>query len=273
MKINDSAIDRSGPRYAIAKRSLNLYLGTIHFNLDSDGTPAGDAAVNDMAVFAEQDYATIKNIFGLGDIPGLPSIITIDVNAGGAYHMTCADTGIHLIPEDAPSLLVAEIVECFQALSGKWSCGQTDGEGLSRALAISVRPFSVLRGLDGDVTGWWNNGTPQDFVNDNSRTDRDGPANACGTLFLFWLKSLGYTWNQIVAAGDNNLGLTYSALTGKSGSQGFTEFTGALRAIPQPWADNPFTPSPTPPPPAPVPTGSGCNPLGFLTGLFGSGGG
>jgi hypothetical protein len=280
MDIDVSKLDRSHPAFGPKSGPADMKLATPNFQFISDGTAAGADAVTAMVAVAEQDYATVKAIFNLGDIPGLPSVVTVDVNAGGAYHQTCADTGIHLIPEDAPSLLVAEHVECFQALSGKWNCGQTDGEGLSRALAITVRPFKVLTGLDGDVQGWWNNGSPRDFVNDNSQNDQNGPANACGTLFLFYLNSLGYTWNQIVAAGDNSLGLTYSALTGKSGSQGFTEFVAALKGISQPWSDNPFpastgpSPVPTPVPnPTPSPTGSGCNPFGNIVGLFGSGGG
>lgn len=257
-KVTDK-IDRSGVQYrptlsfqdqVLAKAHLH----TTNFQLNSDGTPAGDQAVADMAAVCEQDYATVKSIFGLGDIPGLPIVGTVDVNAGGAYHQTCADTGIHMIPEDAPSLLVAELVECFEALSGKWDCGAGPGEGLSRALAITVRPFKVLTGLDGDVAGWWNNGSPQDYFNDGSADDQNQQSNACNTLALFWLNSLGYSWTVISQQKAPNLGAVYTALTGKSGAQGFAEFTAALKAIPQPWADNPFTPSPTPPPPVPTPT-------------------
>lgn len=249
-------IDRSGPAYAKPKDKWGVRKSALtpNFILDSDGTPAGKQAVADMQAVCEQDYATVKSIFGLGDIPGLPIMATVDVNAGGAYHQTCADTGIHLIPEDAPSLLVAEHVECFEALSGKWDCGLGPGEGLSRALAITVRPFKVLTGLDGDIAGWWNNGNPQDYFNDGTADDQNQQSNACNTLALFWLNSLGYTWTQISQQNAPNLGAVYAALTGKTGAQGFAEFTAALRAIKQPWADNPFTPSPTPPPPVPTPT-------------------
>src|SRR5438445_1482445 len=91
---------------------------TPYFQFSSDGTTVGDAAITQMGAVCEQDYAAVKAIFGLGDIPNRPIVVTVDPNAGGAYHQTCADTGIHLIPEDAASLLVAEHVECFEALNG-----------------------------------------------------------------------------------------------------------------------------------------------------------
>lgn len=266
MYIDVSKIDRDWKEYLVAPYPLKG--DTVNFSFVSDGSTAGDTAVNQMGVVCEQDYTTLKDMFGLGDVPGRPFTVTVDQNAGGAYHNTCADTGIHVIPEDAPSLLVAEIVECFEALSGKWDCGLTNGEGLSRALAITVRPFKVLTGLDGDVSGWWNGGSPVDYVNDNSQNDQNQQANACGTLFLFYLNSLGYSWNRIIAAGGNSLGATYSNLTGKTGQEGFTAFVMALKGTAEPWADNPFpatTPTPTP---APSPQGNGCLPFGFLLSFF-----
>lgn len=233
---------------------------TTHFHFVSDGTPAGAQAVATMRVVAEQDYAAAKAIFNLGDVPGLPFVVTVDPSAGGAWHQTCADTGIHLIPEDAPSLLVAETTECFMALSRTWDCGQTNGEGLSRALAMAIRPFAVLTGLDGDVAGWWSSG-PRDYVNDNSAADQDQMSNACGTLFVFYLRSqLGFGWVEIVAAGGPTLGDTYHKLTGKPGKQGFADFVSALRPLAKngnlaiPASGNPFPVGAPTPAPAPSPT-------------------
>ena len=264
MDIDVSKIDRSGSAYTMHFAG-NLDATTPNFQLISDGTPAGGQAVSDMEFVCENDYSIVRSIFGLGDVPGRPFVVTVDINAGGAYHQTCADTGIHLIPEDAPSLLVAEHVECFQALSGKWDCGLGPGEGLSRALAITVRPFKVLTGLDGDVQGWWNGGQPQDYFSDGTADDQNQQSNACNTLGLFWLNSLGYSWNKITQQNAPNLEAVYRSLTGKSG--GFTAFVAALSAIPQPWADNPFVGQPVPTPtPNPTPQGNGCLPgwLAFL---------
>lgn len=235
---------------------------TPHFTFTSDGTPQGDQAVADMQAVSEADYATYKGYFGQPDPPALPAQITVDPNAGGAYHYSCDGTQIFLIPDDAPTLLVAEMTEVFMAFSQGWSCGQTNGEGLSRALAEDIRPAQVLTGLDGDVSGWWASG-PQDFVNDNSATDQDQNGNACGTLFLWWLRyQLGFSWNQIIAAGASTLGETYKGLTGDSGQNGFQKFVADCRSagVPNvPQSGNPFpvgTPSPQPqpsPPPTPSP--------------------
>lgn len=247
--------------------SVRAAAPTPNFQFTSDGTPAGGQAVAAMQAVAEQDYQAARSIFALGDVPGLPFTVTVDPSAGGASHPTCAATDISLIPEDAPSLLVAETTECFMAASGKWDCGQTNGEGLSRALAMTIRPFTVLTGLDGDVAGWWNAGVPLDFVNDNSADDQDQQGNACGTLFIFYLRSeLGYSWQEIVAAGGPTLGDTYATLTGRTGQEGFAGFVNTLKEADQggqlqiPASGNPFplgtvaphVPAP-PPPPGPTP--------------------
>lgn len=236
---------------------------TPNFQLVSDGTLAGDKAVAAMAAVCEQDYTTLKGIFGKGDVPGLPFVVTVDPQAGGAYHQTCQDTGIHLIPQDAASLLVAELVECFEAQGGAIDCGYTCGEGLSRALAIEIRPFQVLTGLDGDIQGWWNGGQPADYFNDNSQDDQNDQANACGTLGWFYLvHELGYNWDVAVNTGKSTLGDIGAALTGKTGQQVFQDFVNILKPLNGNINDNPFpigNPTPTP-----TPQGKGCLLFGLL---------
>ena len=241
---------------------------TPHFVFISDGTTTGNDAVVRMQMTCEQDYTQLKGLFGQGDPPGLPFTVHIDQNAGGAYHYSCQGTEIWTIPEDAPTLLVAEVVEVFEAYAKGWDCGQTNGEGLSRALAAVVRPTQVLGDIDGDVQAWWSRGNPPDYVNDNTAPDSDTRADACGTLFLFYLRSqLGYAWDRICANGAADLGATYTLLTGRTGAQGFQDFVTVLRRIDQggqlqvPSSGNPFPigapappPSPPPqPPPPPVP--------------------
>lgn len=247
-------IDRSGPEYQPVE-GLAQVTTTKYYVLHSDGTLAGNKAVTAMAAVVDQDYETLRSIYGLGDVPGLPSNIYVDVNAGGAYHMTCADTGIHVIPEDAPSLVVAEMDECFQALQGKMDCGLGVGEGHSRAMAITIRPFQVLSGLDGDVQGWWSGGQPYDYFDDGTQDDGDQYSNACNTLGWFYINSLGYDWATATKAAAMTLGKVYTTLTGKTG--GFAAMVAELKSIPQPWADNPFPvsqPNPNPNPnPSPTP--------------------
>lgn len=271
-----------GPLKVEVKRGAIV---TPHFQFKSDGTSAGAIAVNQMQAVCEQDYAAAKDIFGLGDVPGLPFVVTVDPSAGGAYHLSCEGTAIWVIPDDAASLLVAETTEVFMALQGSIDCGLTCGEGLSRALAMEIRPFTVLTGLDGDVDGWWN--SQYDYWNDNNHDDQDQQGNACGTLSWFYFRyQLGYTWQQAVSTKGKSIGEVYTALTGKDSVQGFKDFVNTLKGavssngtLVVPRSGNPFpigvtpppnptpvpppTPLPTPPPP-PVPTGNGCNPFGFL---------
>lgn len=238
---------------------------TPHFQFKSDGTSQGAMAVNSMQAVCEQDYAAAKDIFGLGDVPSLPFVVTVDESAGGAYHLSCDGTAIWVIAEDAPSLLVAETTEVFMALQGHIDCGLTCGEGLSRALAAEIRPFTVLTGIDGDVQGWWNNGSPYDFWNDNTNDDQNQQGNACGTLSWFYFRyQLGFPWRQTVSTKGSSIGEIYTALTGKDSVQGFKDFVNVLKGAASsngtlviPPSGNPFpigvVPAPPPPNPVPVP--------------------
>lgn len=239
---------------------------TTHFQFNAADDPTAVAA---MEAVCEQDYATLKAIYGLGDPPNLPFVVHVDPTVGGAYHLSCEGTEIWTQPTDAPTLLVAEVDEVFQAMTGTWNCGLTNGEAHSRVMAEVVRPTDTPAILDGDIVGWWNNGTPVDYVNDNSQDDQNQQANACGSVFMYYLQSLGFSWNQITAAGASSLGATYTKLTGKSGAQGFSDFVAALLKLNLPadqWSDDPFSGQPIPPPPTPQP--GGCNPFGFFFGLF-----
>lgn len=276
------------PTTTPSKEGSPKTISTPHYVFNSDGTSEGDAAIAAMQAVCEKDYTTFKSWYAGRDLPNLPITVTFipsnDPAYGGAYHNTCADTGIFVSYPDAASLLDAEVSECFQALDGNYDCGQTDGEGLSRASAETMRPFQTwpAPAVDGDVAGWWNNGNPQDYVNDNSATDQDGAGNACGTLFVFWLVSQkGYSWNQVVAAKGSTLGDKYASLSGDTGANGFAAFVNDLKQtnIPNLIANNPFpvgspapnpNPNPTPTPtPEPTPTGGGCGPTIALLAIAG----
>lgn len=247
---------------------------TPNFVFQSDGSSVGDAAVAAMQAVCEADYAAVKAIFGGRDVPGRPFHVIVDPSAGGAYHQTCADTIIHLIPDDAATLLVAEHVECFEAMTGTWDCGAGNGEGLSRVLAMAVRPPQVLGQLDGDIQGWWTGGRPIDYVTSDPVTDTDEQVNACSSLFLFYLRfQLNYSWAAIVAAGAASLGDTYAKLTGRTPAQGFSDFVTCLRQadssgqLQVPSSGNPFPlgqPTPVPTPTPTPPTGKGCVLFGLL---------
>src|SRR5712692_2143116 len=102
---------------------------TQNFIVFSDGTPSGDAAAKAMLDRAEADYAATQVWFGGLTPPSLPFYVYADPNAGGAYHITCAGTDIHVLPDRvaAPGFLTAEIVEVFEDATQKgWDCAHVN---------------------------------------------------------------------------------------------------------------------------------------------------
>jgi hypothetical protein len=159
--------------------------------------------------------------------PTLPVTIYIDVGSFGAYHGTCADTGLHLAAFAANDsalvtfLLVAELDECFMAAQGRWGCGTSSGEGLSRVLATERYPTE----LDGFASAptWLDGGRPN-WVDTTENTDRNYPSIGCSALFLNYLRyQLHYSWSKIIAAGAPTLAGAYTALTGRTDA--WTRFT------------------------------------------------
>ena len=245
---------------------------TAHFVVYSDGTAAGNAAANAVLATIEADYNQVQGWFGGLNLPqgqegddqntprtALPLHVLVDPQAGGAYHFGCNATDIYIQPDAsvAAGLTVAELVEVFEAAQGKgWDCGHVNGEALSRALASNVQP--ALGALTQQTAQtWWSNGHA-DYVTSNTADDQNQDANGCGPLFLYYLQSqLGFTWNQIVAAGGATLGATYQALTGNAPTAGFNDFLSRLQTLESggqialPASGNPFpinataTPSPS----------------------------
>jgi hypothetical protein len=234
---------------------------TAHFIVYTDNTSNGNASAQNVLATCEADWAAVQNWFGGINLPpgqdgddqttprtAMPIYVVMDPNAGGAYHYSCSATDIYIepTPEMASGLMVAELVEVFEAaINNGWSCGQTNGEGLSRVLAVE-RNSALAAVTISTYNDWWNNGHG-DYVNDNSATDQDSASNGCATLFLYYLHSqLNFTWQQIVAAGAPTLGGTYQKLTGQNPQQGFQDFLGRLATLDNgsgltvPGSGNPF---------------------------------
>lgn len=221
---------------------------TQNFVVFSDGTASGDAAAQAMLNSCEADYAATQAWFGGLTPPNLPMYVYADPNAGGAYHISCAGTDIHVQsdPSRAPGFLTAEIVEVFEAaINNGWDCGFTNGETLSRVLAFDRHP-EIAADFNQTEQDWWASGH-QDYVNDNSAGDTDQIANGCGDLFLYYLHSqLTFDWNAICTTGGQTLGACYQALTTYDPQQGFNDFITALSTIDQggtialPDSGNPF---------------------------------
>ena len=221
---------------------------TTNFIVFSDGTANGDAAAQAMLASAEGDFQATQQWFGGLTPPNLPFYVYADPNAGGAYHLSCAGTDVHVLsdPALAPGFLTAEIVEVFEAaLNNGWDCGVTNGESLSRVLAFDRHP-EIAGDFNQTEQDWWASGHP-DHVNDNSAGDTDQLASGCGDLFLYYLHSqLTFDWPSICSAGGPALGACYRSLTGYDPAQGFRDFIATLSTIDQggtlalPPSGNPF---------------------------------
>ncbi len=244
----------------------------------SDGSAEGDASAKAVLQTAEADFQAVQQWFGGLTLPAghdgddqttprtaTPCQVLMDPQAGGAYHFGCDATDIYIQPDPslANGFMVAELVEIFEAAANNgWSCGNTNGEGLSRVLA-GERNANLAPDFAQTIQAWWSNGHG-DYVNNNSATDQDENSNGCATLFLYYLHSqLGFDWTKIVGTGGATLGETYQRLTGKSGSEGFQDFVARVATLDQggqlalPTNSNPFPIQGTgDPAPSPQPGGS-----------------
>jgi hypothetical protein len=160
----------------------------------------------------------------------------MDPNAGGAYHYSSAGTNLYIEPapaNQAAALVVAEVVEVFEAaIDNGWSCGHTNGEALSRVLAVEGNANLASVTVPTEQR-WWRNGH-RDYINVNGATDQNEDANGCGTLFLYYLHTqLGFSWTQIATTGGSSLGDTYQKLTGKGPQTGYRDFMGRLATTAQ----------------------------------------
>jgi hypothetical protein len=206
---------------------------TANFVVYSDGSSDGDLTAQAMLRSAEEDFNAVQAWFRNLSPPNLPCNVYADPDAGGAYHITCAGTDIHVLPDpvQAPGFLTAEIVEIFEAaIANGWDCGRVNGESLSRVLAFQRHPEIAAEFIQ---TGqdWWAQGQA-DYVNDNSAGDTDQIASGCGVLFLYYLHSqLTFGWDAIARAGGETLGACYQALTGYDPAQGFSDFITLLSTI------------------------------------------
>jgi hypothetical protein len=223
---------------------------TPHFVVHTDGAAEGDIAAQSVLAACEADFMAVQVWFGGIDLsagqdgddqataratqPVQPIHVLMDPNAGGAYHFSLAGANLYIEPapaNQAAALVVSEVVELFEAaINNGWDCGHTNGESLSRVLAVE-RNANLAAVIVPTETSWWWNGR-HDYVNDNTATDQNEAANGCGALFLSYLHTqLGFSWTQIATTGGSSLGDTYHKLTGKNPQAGFQDFLGRLATI------------------------------------------
>ncbi len=213
---------------------MTLRGSTAHFHVYYDPAMGanGQAIADGVLAVCEADYQTVSSWFGVA--PG-PYNVLIHAGIPGAYHYGCSATDLycdaHISPNDpnwTNFLVIAEETEVDMAVQGAgWNCGASNGEGLSRVLAETLYPYE----LDGfnSAASWLDAPGRPDFVNTTDPTDRNYVSIGCSVLFLFWLRyQLGFTWNQICAAGASTLAQTYTNLTGRTDA--LAQFKALLQA-------------------------------------------
>ncbi len=224
--------------------------------------PAAMPVAAAMLARCENDLATLAGFFGANAIPKFQVTLTglsqyLD-GTGGALHPSCTSASIFcdikLNPLPAPDvsscLFIAEAVEVFEALQNiGWSCGYSNGEGLSRVLASAIVPTARLADPTDPVgqgyctAGAWLNSWRPNWVDATNTTDTDPESNGCAVLFLNWLRTQ-FSWSQICAAGTDTLANTYQKLTGRN--EGWQQFSAVISQKFPPGADystvpdNPF---------------------------------
>ncbi len=191
------------------------------------------ARTNAVIAAAEGDFTQMTGWFGGTTLDvGFPAPVNV-MNAGGGagWSLSGGSLTVTIKPTttgtatDIRYLLVAEMTEQFMRAQGLGWYGDhtegSEGEGLSRFLA---RQLLDTNGLGAPPSGFdnsnaWLSSSRADWVN-NVKGKDDGPdeVTGCTLLFIWYLFSqLGFTIEEIVAAGASNLGAVYRNLTGDTG--------------------------------------------------------
>lgn len=170
--------------------------------------------------------------------------------SGGAYHYGCDFTSGGTLYLDATfanasvapldlevALYVAELSECFMGTQGRgWNCGYSNGEALSRFFSEIETPPNTLP--SGFISGpsWEQNGYP-DWISKTETTDQDYASIGCGVVYIYWMRSHGFTAAQITQAAGATFADNYQVLTGKTSA--YADLRAAVTGITI-TSDNPF---------------------------------
>lgn len=200
-------------------------------------------------------YTELEAYFG---VPG--GVVTVVLaplsgsndGSGGAYHYGCDFTSGGVLYLDATfastaidptdlalSLYVAELSESFMGTQNAgWGCGSSNGEGLSRYLAEVVPPPGSFPSWGVTGPSWAQAGFP-DWVTRTESTDRNDVSTGCAVVYLYWMRSQGFSTQQLVRAGGATLSANYTALTGRATA--YQDLLAAVQGLTVS-SDNPFPP-------------------------------
>jgi acylphosphatase len=223
-----AAAARMGLDYPVTQVGV---VGNITVYYDPSLGAQGLAMAQQMLNTVSAPYNDMQTDFGVAG--GATSVVIAPLSgkndgSGGAYHHGCDFTSGGVLYLDATfastsvnplnlevALYVAELSEAFMGTQGKgWGCGYSNGEALSRFLAEQETPDGTINAF---MTGpaWDKAGRP-DWISKTENTDQDSVSTGCGIVYLYWMRSLGFTIPQITQAGGATLAANYKTLTGKT---------------------------------------------------------
>jgi len=227
-------------------------VGNITVYYDAALGAPGLSLATQMVSAVTAPYNDMQNFFGIAG--GALDVIIAPLSgnndgSGGAYHHGCDFTTGGALYLDATfastavdplslelGLYVAELSESFMGpQGGGWGCAFSNGEGLSRFCAEQETPPGTL---DAFATGpaWARAGFP-DWVTQTEQTDRDAVSTGCAIVYIYWMRSLGFTIPQIIQAAGTTLSANYQTLTGQNSA--YQDFLAAVSGLPV-TSDNPF---------------------------------
>jgi hypothetical protein len=227
-------------------------IGQITVSYDPSLGAQGQTLANQMLEVVSAPYQQMQSMFatrgGAVTVVIAPLSGTND-GSGGAYHYGCdfasggdlyldatfANTTANPLDLEV-SLYVAELSEAFMGEQNLgWGCGFSNGEGLSRYCAENALP-GVIPGWGVTGPSWAAAGFP-DWVTNTEQTDRKYVSTGCAIVYIYWMRSLGFTASEIVQAGGTTLAANYQTLTGKSTA--YQDLLAAVNGL-QITSDNPF---------------------------------
>lgn len=213
----------------------------------------GKALATNLLNCVAAPYQQMQMIFGIKG--GVTTVVLAPLSgsndgSGGAYHYGCDFVTGGVLYLDATfanttqnpldlaiALYIAELSEAFMGSQGKgWGCGSSNGEGLSRYLAENSSP-GVMPSWGITGPSWAAAGHP-DWVTKTDGSDRNYVSTGCAVVYLYWMRSLGYTISEITQAGGATLADNYKALTGKTTA--YNDLVAAVKGLTF-TTDNPFS--------------------------------
>jgi hypothetical protein len=185
------------------------------FSFDIDLLPAGAPNLcNALALSAETDYSTLSSWFANKQFD--PIDVYADVGTNGATNTSSPFRKINFdagpfqpsgnlqVPDFCRMMLNSEADELFMDEFGFWERGNSTGEGLSRALAETISPNSIMKFQGQSPAAVWLNASRPNWINLSEGTDQNYESIGCAVLFLNFLRfQLGRRWEEIIKSAQS----------------------------------------------------------------------